>query len=97
MLDDRFDPRERDGDPRDDHDIYDPRWDDDQRDRDEDCRESSLDRDRDRDPRDPFVAALDLPRGLEREIVLDDRDRTYELNGEDSRTLATVGAFRVVA
>ena len=40
---------------------------------------------------------LDLPRGLEREIVLDERDRTYELNGEDSRTLATVGAFRVVS
>ena len=44
-----------------------------------------------------FVEGLDLPRGLEREIVLDERDRTYELNGEDSRTLATVGAFRVVA
>lgn len=38
---------------------------------------------------------LDLPRGEERELVVD-RDRVYELNGEDSRTLATVGAFRVV-
>ena len=61
------------------------------------ARERDRDRDRDRDPRDPFVEGLDLPRGLEREIVLDDRDRTYELNGEDSRTLATVGAFRVVS
>ena len=38
---------------------------------------------------------LDLPRGDERELVVD-RDRVYELNGEDSRTLAAVGAFRVV-
>jgi hypothetical protein len=95
MFDDRFDPRDRDDDPRDGHDIYDPRWDDDPRDRDEDRREPG--RDRERDPRDAFVEGLDLPRGLEREIVLDERDRTYELNREDSRTLATVGAFRVVS
>ena len=38
---------------------------------------------------------LDLPRGDERELVLD-RDRVYELDGDDSRTLAVVGAFRVV-
>jgi hypothetical protein len=92
---DRFDPRDRGDDPRDDGDIYDPRWDNDPRDRDEDWREPG--RDRDRDPRDAFVEGLDLPRGLEREIVLDDRDRTYELNRDDSRTLATVGAFRVVS
>ena len=30
---------------------------------------------------------LDLPRGDARELVID-RDRVYELNGEDSRTLA---------
>jgi hypothetical protein len=90
---DRFDPRDRDDDPRHGGDIYDARWDNDPRDRAEDCRE----RDRDRDPRDPFVEGLDLPRGLEREIVLDERDRTYELNGEDCRTMATVGAFRVVS
>jgi len=30
-----------------------------------------------------------------RELVVD-RDRVYELNGEDSRTLAVVGTFRVV-
>ena len=92
---DRFDPRDRDDDPRDDHGIYDPRWNDDPRDREEDPRDRG--RDRDRDPRDAFVEGLDLPRGLEREIVLDERDRTYELNGEDSRTLATVGVFRVVS
>ena len=38
---------------------------------------------------------LDLPRGDERELVVD-RDRVYELDGEDSRALAAVGAFRVV-
>jgi hypothetical protein len=38
---------------------------------------------------------LDLPRGGERELVVD-RDRVYELNGDDGRTLATVGIFRVV-
>ena len=37
---------------------------------------------------------LDLPRGDEPLVV--DRDRVYELDGEDSRTLAAVGAFRVV-
>ncbi|MBW8868221.1 MAG: hypothetical protein JF610_12990 [Acidobacteria bacterium] len=53
-------------------------------------------RDRDPDdPRDVLLDDLDLPRGLEREVVWD-RDQTCELNGEDSRTLATVGAFRVV-
>ena len=40
---------------------------------------------RDRDPDDP----------REREIVWD-REQTYELNGEDCRTLAAVGAFRIV-
>jgi hypothetical protein len=38
---------------------------------------------------------LDLPRGDERELVVD-RDRVYELGGEDSLALAAVGAFRVV-
>ena len=38
---------------------------------------------------------LDLPRGKERELVRV-RERTYELNGSESRSLATVGAFRVV-
>ncbi len=53
-------------------------------------------RDRDdHDPRDGLMRDLDLPRGEERELVVD-RDRVYELNGEDSRTLAAVGTFRVV-
>jgi hypothetical protein len=37
-----------------------------------------------------------LPSGPEREIVRD-RDREYTLRGSESRTLATVGAFRVVS
>ena len=52
--------------------------------------------DRAYDPRDVFVRAVDLPLDVERELVRD-RDRTYEINGTDSRVLATVGAFRVVA
>jgi DNA-binding MarR family transcriptional regulator len=48
------------------------------------------------DPRDVFMRDLDLPRGLEREPVRD-RDRDYSLNGRDTRTLSTVGAFRVIA
>jgi hypothetical protein len=51
--------------------------------------------DRDRDAVDGLMRDLDLPRGEERELVVD-RERIYELDGEDSRTLATVGAFRVV-
>jgi hypothetical protein len=38
---------------------------------------------------------LDLPRGEERELVAV-RDHVYELDGEDSRTLAAVGAFCIV-
>lgn len=49
----------------------------------------------DRDPRDTFLRDVDLPRGAERERVRD-RDRAYDLNGDESRLLATVGAFRVV-
>lgn len=46
-------------------------------------------------PRDVFSRDLDLPRGQEREYV-HDRDRDYRLNGSESRTLSTIGAFRVV-
>ncbi len=46
-------------------------------------------------PRDGLMHDLDFPRGDARELVIDG-DRAYELNGEDSRTLAAVGAFRVV-
>jgi hypothetical protein len=53
-------------------------------------------RDRDdHDPRDGLMRDLDLPRGDERELVVD-RDRVYELDGEHSLALAAVGAFRVV-
>lgn len=77
--------------------MFDPR--DDARDRDgrEHGRARVYDqRDRDDDdPRDSLMRNLDLPRSEERELVVH-RDRVYELDGEDSRTLAAVGAFRVV-
>ena len=73
----------------------DPRWDD-NRERDDDPRD--LDgRDREPgDPRDVFMRELDLPRSDERQRV-HDRDREYSLRESESRTLATVGAFRVVS
>ena len=43
-----------------------------------------------------FLESLELPRGFEREIVIDG-DHRYELNGDDSRSLAAVGAFRVIS
>jgi len=76
--------------------------DDDVRSRDDDARDErdrdARDRHDDRavDPRDVFGRGLDLPHGPDRELVRD-RDRDYSLNGSDSRTLATVGAFRVVS
>ena len=48
------------------------------------------------DPRDVPMRHLDLPRGPDRERV-HVRNRFYELNGRQCRTLATVGAFRVVS
>src|SRR6266849_5880992 len=51
--------------------------------------------DESRDPRDVFTHNLDLPRGPERERV-HGRDRDYDLRGSEARTLATIGAFRVV-
>ena len=57
---------------------------------------SDAPRERDTEPRDVFVRDLRLPRGAEREVVHDARDRPYTLRGSESRTLATVGAFRVV-
>jgi DNA-binding MarR family transcriptional regulator len=47
------------------------------------------------DPRDVFARGLDLPRGREREHV-HVHDHDYELRGSEVRTLATIGAFRVV-
>ena len=49
-----------------------------------------------RDQRDVFTKDLDLPRGRERRPVRE-RNRVYELDGAESRALATIGAFRVVA
>ena len=49
-----------------------------------------------RDPRDIAIRHVDLPRGPRREPVRG-RDRDYEINGNQSRVLATVGAFRVVS
>jgi hypothetical protein len=53
-------------------------------------------RDRSFDAREPFTRDLDLPCGPERELVRD-RDREYTLRGSETRTLATIGAFRVVS
>ena len=46
--------------------------------------------------RDPLTRDLDLPRGRAREWV-HVAGREYHLSGEDVRTLATVGAFRVAS
>ncbi len=74
--------------------MLDPR--DASRDRDVDAHDRAYEgRTRSDDPRDALLHDLDLPLGRDREVVLD-RDRVYELNGEESRTLATFGAFRVV-
>jgi hypothetical protein len=93
QVDDHHDERrDRDDDRRETRDR------DDHRDRD-DVRWADRDRDpreRDINPRDVFTRGLDLPRGRKREIVYDARDREYTLRGSESRTLATVGAFRVV-
>ena len=50
---------------------------------------------RTRDPRDAFTQGLDLPRGLHREPVSVDGER-YDLRGSEARTLAAIGAFRVI-
>src|SRR3954470_6339490 len=47
------------------------------------------------DPREVFREGLDLPRGRDRERVFLDGD-TFELRGSEVRTLATIGAFRIV-
>jgi hypothetical protein len=80
--------------------MSDARWGDPrehgERDRDDERPRVYGERDRaDHDPRDGLMHDLDLPRGEDRELVVD-RDRVYELNGEDSRTLAAVGTFRLV-
>ncbi len=78
----RFDPRERDTRAP---NVYDGR-----------VRDLGHElKDRHDDPRDAFLEDLELPRGHERVLVLD-RDRVYELDGEESRSLAAIGAFRVI-
>ena len=83
-------------------DRYDPRSTDDRDrsdgDRNRGSRGGSSERDpaADRDSREVFTKDLDLPRGRERRPVRE-RDRVYEINGTESRMLATVGAFRVVS
>jgi hypothetical protein len=74
---------------------------DDGRDRDRDLSRGSggggsTTDDRERDARDGFTRDLDLPRGRDRERVRD-RDRIYDIDGSETRMLATVGSFRVVA
>ena len=58
-------------------------------------RDTSDARERSVDPRDVFTEGLDLPRGVERERV-HANGHDYDLRGSEARTLATVGAFRVV-
>ena len=84
-----FDPRDIDSrdDDRHGHNRDDTRCDE---------RERDDDRERTFDPRDVFTRDMNLPRGLEREIVRH-RDREYTLRGSESRTLTTVGSFRVVS
>jgi hypothetical protein len=78
--------------------MFDDPRDNDTRDRDDDWRERELDweaRERSDDPRDVFLREMNLPRDREREFVFE-RNHAYQLNGNDSRTLATVGVFRIV-
>src|SRR5437762_11521497 len=76
----------KDSDPR-ESDARDAVW---------DARERVDVRDRhSADPRDVFREGLDLPRGRERERVFLDGD-SFELRGSEVRTLATIGAFRIV-
>lgn len=78
----------------------DPRWGDGAREhsgenvqRDRESRERT---DRDiNDPRDAFMRHVDLPRGPDRETVRD-RSRDYSLRASETRTLSTIGSFRVV-
>lgn len=73
--------------------MFDPRDDARERDGREDGSARVYDeRDRDDDPREGLMRDLDLPRREERELVVV-RDRVYELDGEDSRTIAVVGTF----
>ena len=84
---DRYDPRSSND--RDHDDFGDPS---------RGSRGGASDRDHadDREHRDIFTRNVDLPRSRERRPVRE-RDRVYEINGSESRMLATIGAFGVVA
>jgi hypothetical protein len=83
--------------------MFDARWGDDPRDRDDNSRDLSRGsrggsdpRERERpDPRDVFMEHVNLPHGLERERV-HQHGHDYTLRGSETRTLTTVGAFRAV-
>jgi hypothetical protein len=82
--------------------MDDPRWGDDPRDLDhgrelsQGSRGGASDpRERERpDPRDAFTEHVNLPRGPEREHI-HHHGHDYTLRGSESRTLSSVGAFRV--
>src|SRR5499427_647831 len=78
----------KDSDPRDADARDEALWDARERVDDVRCRDGV-------DPRDVFREGLDLPRGRERERVFLDGE-TFEVRGSEVRTLATIGAFRVV-
>jgi len=82
---DRYDVREN---HRDRHDSWDRNF---------GSRGGTSERDRNHEdnPREVFTKDLDLPRSRERRPVRE-RDRVYEINHEEGRMLATIGAFRVV-
>ncbi len=82
---DRYEPRSDDG--RDRGDSWDRSF---------GSRGAASERDHNEHSRDAVTRDLDLPRGRDREQVRE-RDRVYEIDGAESRTLATIGAFRVVA
>ena len=77
---DRYDPRSTDD--RDRGDSWDRSF---------GSRGSAGDRDHDGQSRDVFTRDLDLPRGHDREQVRE-RNRLYEIDGDESRALATIGA-----
>jgi hypothetical protein len=85
MMQDRYDPRSEDGRDRSDS------WD-----RSVGSWGGASERECDGRSWDVFTRELDLPRGRDREHVRL-RDHVYELDGSESRALATIGAFRVVA
>jgi DNA-binding PadR family transcriptional regulator len=84
-----FDPRDMDDRERD-------RWDDLERGREPRDRDEERELDDGGDgTRDVFTRHLDLPEGRERELVRV-HEHVYDLNGDDARALANIGAFRVV-